>query len=153
MRRTILGLVVALWSTPVSAMCFEEAGARYGIEPDLLKAIGWVESRWRQVTAGNTDGSRDICLMQVNSWWLPKLEPHGIGEAELMGDACLCVNVGAWILAQEVASVGYTWKAAAQYHSRTPRHQQRYVAAVREALRSIRVAKGSAASELKDGRE
>ena len=145
--RVLAGVMVLLsLATPAAALCFEDAGERYGIDPDLLKAIGWVESRWRQVTAENTDGTTDICLMQINSWWLPKLEPHGITRADLLGDACLCVNVGAWILAQEIASVGYTWRATAQYHSRTPRHQHRYVAAVREALRSIQTAGGMSPS-------
>lgn len=104
--------------------CFVDAAQRYGVAPELLRAIAAQESGMDATAEGsNTDGSRDIGVMQVNTWWLPLLERHGIHEEHLW-EPCLNVHVGAWILAGNVAQYGYTWNAVGAYNAGTAKSKE-----------------------------
>lgn len=124
--RRILGLVAALtwpWTciTHASSLtqCFDAAGHRYGIAPTLLRAIAAAESGLDpRALHANTDGTRDVGLMQINSWWLSLLKRHGIEAADLW-DPCLNIDVGAWILAVNIRRYGYGWRAVGAYHAGT----------------------------------
>lgn len=99
--------------------CWVDAGQRYGIEPWLLYSIAQHESKLRPlaVSPRNTDGTYDIGIMQVNSWWLPLLRKrYGISESHLF-EPCMNINVGAWILAQAVKSMGPNWEAVGAYNA------------------------------------
>ncbi|MEW8375832.1 MAG: lytic transglycosylase domain-containing protein [Candidatus Thiodiazotropha sp.] len=99
--------------------CFAEAARRYNIAGELLYAIAAQESRFDPTAVGwNEDGSRDIGIMQINSWWLPKLAGFGIDERRLQ-EPCINVAVGAWILAGNIARYGYTWDAIGAYNAGT----------------------------------
>ena len=66
------------------AHCFTEASARYNVPASLLKAIARHESGGRTHAVNtNTNGTRDIGLMQINSGWLPVLNRHGLKEKDL----------------------------------------------------------------------
>ena len=93
--------------------CFEEAGRFYGINPSLLSAIAEVESGMDPTAVNhNADGSMDVGLMQINSFWKNKL---GSWWTHVM-EPCFNVYVGAWILAQCMERYGYGWKAVGCYH-------------------------------------
>lgn len=110
----ILGL-----ANPVHATCWQEASKRYNIPIELLQAIAHVESSNRaRVVALNSNGSLDYGFMQINDFWLPELSKYHIGTTELM-DACTSVNVGAWILAQNIQQMGYNWEAVGAYGAGT----------------------------------
>jgi soluble lytic murein transglycosylase-like protein len=110
-------LVVALLlltSHHVCAFCFEEAGGKYGVSPQLLWAIAKTESRFNPVAVNyNKNGSFDYGLMQVNSSWYSEL---GSQRWMSLSDACYNVQVGAWILGQCVQRYGYTWAAVGCYN-------------------------------------
>ena len=54
--------------------CFVEAGRQYGIAPDLLEAMAKVESGYRPDAVNqNSDGSVDVGLLQINSFWYRSL--------------------------------------------------------------------------------
>lgn len=111
------------------ATCFSAAAARYGVSEKLLRTIQVTENRPGRadaVSPPNADGSKDIGLMQINSSWLPKLAKFGIGEEELK-DGCISVNVGAWILASNIARYGQTWKAVGAYNSPFEHSQRIYI--------------------------
>lgn len=136
-------LLGVLSATPAAAYCFDKAGARYGVSPDLLRAIAWVESAGNAGAINvNRNGSRDVCLMQINSWWLPRLARHGITAERLLREPCTCVMTGAWILAQEVTRHGYTWRAVGHYHSPDAHRAAAYAARVRAAVAAIIRARG-----------
>ncbi|MDV7398965.1 lytic transglycosylase domain-containing protein, partial [Arthrospira platensis SPKY1] len=81
-------------STEVHAVikqCLDQSAQHWGINPVLLKAIAKVESGFnpQAINRSNRNGTYDIGLMQINSWWLPKLSQHGITEPMLFDP---CVN-------------------------------------------------------------
>ena len=124
----IAALLIAA-AFPVHA-CWEDAAARYQVNSTLLHAIARTESGLNPRAVGrNRDGSRDIGLMQINSWWLPRLERHGIREQDLF-EPCTSIHVGAWILAQNVARYGYTWEAVGAYNASSPQLRRVYAAKV-----------------------
>ncbi len=124
-------LVSALTGLPSAghADCFAEAAKRYRVSEKLLRAIQVTENRPANAAAvspKNSDGTWDIGLMQINSSWLPKLSRFGIGEKELL-DSCVSANVGAWILASNIAAHGPVWKAVGAYNSPNPERQHIYI--------------------------
>lgn len=84
----------------------------------------------------NSNGTRDIGLMQINSTWLPKLAQYGVSEANLF-DACTNAYVGTWILAQNIAKLGNSWEAVGAYNAVTPSKRAAYVRRVYNKLLAI----------------
>ena len=146
MRRTISRLI--FWAMLCScgtaqSFCFEEAGALYGVAPQLLWSICKGESNFNPAAVNyNTNGSYDFGLMQINSSWAPTLRKKGI-PWEALADPCTNVKVGAWVLAQCVSDYGYTWTAVGCYNSRTPSKRDRYAARIARLM-----SRESAASPL-----
>ncbi len=120
------------------AVCFDQASRRYGIHPDLLRAISRVESNGNiRAINRNGNGSRDIGHMQINSSWLPKLAKYGITEQSLF-DPCTNTLVGAWVLARNFRELGYNWNAIGAYNAESPGKREVYAKKVATALRKIR---------------
>lgn len=119
-RSGIALILLAPTMTSASQSCFVEAGQRHRVDPDLLEAIACVESNHNpsavnRQSAGNT---YDVGLMQINSWWLPRLSSYGITEGHLY-DGCVSTYIGAWILSQNFAQYGYDWRAIGAYNAGT----------------------------------
>ncbi len=111
--------------------CWDAAAQRYQVSSALLYAIARTESGLNPLAVGrNGNGSRDIGLMQINSAWLPTLASHGITERELF-EPCTNIEVGAWILAGNVARLGYTWDAVGAYNAQNPALRRAYADKVR----------------------
>lgn len=124
--RPLLLLAAALFfSACAQAYCFREAGARYHVSPQLLRAIAQVESGMNPHAVGyNRDRqgrvtSRDFGLMQINSTHLAKLKAMGVisDERDLLTQPCLNVQTGAWILAQHLQVCGLTWQCLGSYNA------------------------------------
>jgi soluble lytic murein transglycosylase-like protein len=97
--------------------CFEEAARRYSVEPSLLMALAYTESRFNAVAVNERSATdKDIGIMQIWSNWLPKLEKYNIREKDLL-NPCVNINVGAWILAQNFASHGVSLKSLGAYNA------------------------------------
>lgn len=120
-RRLGKGVLLSLLmgSHQAWASCWDDVARRYDIEPELLQAIAVVESgaRGGAINQSNSDGSRDIGLMQINSMHLPRLAKQGITEERLLSDPCLSVEVGASILADFIQRFGYNWTAVGSYNA------------------------------------
>ncbi len=128
----------AVTTRPAYAFCYEEAGNRYGISPNLLHAISKGESSFNPIAINyNTNGSYDYGLMQINSSWEPTLRKLGIPWGTL-ADPCTNVMVGAWVLSQCIRDYGYTWPAVGCYNSRTPSKRDRYAARIARIVRQER---------------
>lgn len=125
--RLIVAALALLAGSNADAFCFADAAARYKVSETLLRAIAQTESSNNpNAHSWDRDGSDGIGLMQINSSWLPTLAPYGIGRKQL-ADACTNVNIGAWVLAQNIQRYGDTWKAVGAYNATTPSKQAIYV--------------------------
>ena len=106
-------LQVTLGTTP----CWDQAAKYHGLDPWLLYAVAYVESRHNPsvISKPNRNGTYDIGLMQINSIWLPELRRYGI-DTRMLKNACASTYVGAWVMAKNVRRYGYSWKAIAAYN-------------------------------------
>lgn len=157
MKIYLFALIFCCWPFLANASdLFDEPCKRYGIPKKLVLAIAktessldpWVinvagrdyraksrEQALSIIHAAKARGlSHDMGIMQINDWWLRKLNisPETALEPENN------VTLGVWILAREIRRHGYNWKAVGAYHSPTPWRQQQY------AHRVARHYKGSA---------
>jgi soluble lytic murein transglycosylase-like protein len=106
--------------------CFDDASVHYNVPSDLLKAIARVESKMNPMAFNyNHNGSYDVGIMQINSTWFPKLAKVGIQRGELL-DVCKNIQVGAWILSQNIKRYGLTTEAIGRYNSPNPYYKARY---------------------------
>lgn len=122
---TLALFLTAVMSLPAQAFCFNEAGARYQIDPRLLQAIARQESGLN-ARAVNTNRdkagkvlSRDYGVMQVNDTHVPKLISMGVlnSKEDLLSNPCLNVQVGAWVLAMHLQKCGISWSCLGSYNA------------------------------------
>jgi soluble lytic murein transglycosylase-like protein len=130
-------LICALAIGPASAACWVEAASTHRVDPILLKAIAWNESRGRPNAIGPAlpDNNRALGVMQINTIHLRVLQQHGISRQALF-EPCTNIRVGAWVLADCIGRFGEVWRAVGCYyagpHSRAFAAMERYVSAVRK---------------------
>jgi soluble lytic murein transglycosylase-like protein len=111
----ISGILLSLLPINVLGFCFDDAGKKYGINPALLEGIARVESNLNPKAMNrNTNGTTDIGLMQINSWWLKSINAS---PQDLLNDACLNTMTGASILRQCIDRYRYTWEAVGCYNA------------------------------------
>ena len=132
---SIAALLIAI-ALPAQG-CWDDAATRFQVNSTLLYAIARTESGLNPTAVGrNTNGSRDVGLMQINSSWFAQLARYGIEESHLL-DPCTNIHVGAWILAQNIARYGYSWEAVGAYNAVDPGRRKRYVEKVRRHLADL----------------
>lgn len=121
------GLVASegLGSKNEAENCWIEAGIKYQVDPWLLYSIAEQESSLNPLAVNdNRNGSRDVGLMQINSFWFPELEKYGISEQSLF-DSCVSIHVGAWILSQSIQVFGNNWRAVGAYNAGTGKNEKK----------------------------
>ena len=119
--------VIAIVSVSARADCLDDAAAYHRVNASLVKAIAMQESGMDPSRIGrNSNGTIDIGLLQINSWWLPRLAAFGVTKESLL-DACTNAFVGTWILAQNIARYGNSWEAVGAYNAVTPTKRVEYV--------------------------
>jgi soluble lytic murein transglycosylase-like protein len=117
------------------SLCFDEAGAKYGINPQILRSIAKVESNFNpRAINWNTNGTYDFGVMQINSSW-----GYTLGKEwwSTLGDPCINIRAGAMILASCMKKYGYTWEAIGCYNSQTPGKRDKYAMMVFKQLQRI----------------
>ncbi len=134
MKGVAFGIILSL--IPLSSMaadCFDMAGRDYKIDPDLLRAISWQESRFKIDAIGrNPVTGYGSGLMQIDSQHFNELSRYGIKPDHLLSDACLNIYTGAYYLAQVLSGAfrgiqsGHTMQA-----SKRPRARQQDVTSMR----------------------
>lgn len=120
-----------LYSPLVSAHkgdCIIEAAECFQINPLIIKAIIWQESKNKpQAFNRNTNKTVDVGIMQINTVHFKALKAMGIDETLLRENSCVNVFSGSWILKKKIERYGYTWDGIGSYHSRTPVYHDKYV--------------------------
>lgn len=136
-------MLSVMFFSQAKATCWNDAGAKYGINPLLLMAIGWQESRGNPNAVGPPlkDGNVALGLMQINTIHLPNLRKQGISRRDLF-NPCISVHVGAQVLRDCINKFGEIWRsvgcyyggpnskaftAMANYANDVQRHYSRYV--------------------------
>lgn len=119
MHPFLAGMLALFLPCKSMAYCFDEAAKNYSVPAMMLKAIAKTETNMISTKIGptNLNGSYDIGLMQINSSHLAALSRYGINQEALLGDACLNVKVGAWILQKNFIKYGETWRAVGAYNA------------------------------------
>jgi hypothetical protein len=125
--------------------CWDAAAAYHHVDPWLLYAIAYVESRFHtDAKNANRNGSIDLGLMQINSIWHDTLRKQGIPLSALH-NACASTYIGAWILSKNIQTYGYTWRAIGAYNSATPAKAYAYAQKVYAAHRILVATRNPAA--------
>ncbi|EMQ9363400.1 lytic transglycosylase domain-containing protein [Escherichia coli] len=108
-----------------SNSCSNEAGTMFRIEPNLIKAIAFVESNLKKDSIGknrdknNNIKSLDYWLMQINQMHIPLLKKRGIikDERDLLDNPCLNIKIGTEILYNHFSRCGVTWQCLGTYNA------------------------------------
>src|SRR6202171_29897 len=120
MRRIATVIFALCFAPSLASACWDEAGQRDGVSPQLLYASAGMEPRLNPAAVNTSHrkdtGSYDIGLMQINSSHLPRLARRGINEADLY-DPCTNIHVGAWLLADEFSRYGVSWEGVGAYNA------------------------------------
>lgn len=128
-------------ATKILAACLMLASQTYSVPPAVLVGIYKAEGGKVGQEVRNKNGSYDMGPMQINTVWLPQLaEKWGVNESTarkwVRDDACINVEIAAWILKSHLLETGSLSQAIAHYHSRTPiyggRYQKRVISILKE---------------------
>jgi soluble lytic murein transglycosylase-like protein len=134
--------------TPARADCIDDAAAWHQVNAQVLRAIGWQESRLNPSAIGrNANGSTDFGAFQINSAHLPELARFGV-TAQSLADGCVSAYVAAWHYRRQVDRFGNTWAAVGAYHSRTPALAASYAARIASVLQTWGVPLQTGPSDL-----
>ncbi|TKU26100.1 transglycosylase SLT domain-containing protein [Citrobacter sp. wls826] len=116
--KILLVFVLSLFSMTCYSDCFEMAGNDYNIDPDLLRAIAWKESKLKPEVIGyNQTTGYGSGLMQIDSQHFNELNLYGITPEMLLSDPCLNIYTGAYYLAVAFKKFGITWNAVGAYNA------------------------------------
>jgi soluble lytic murein transglycosylase-like protein len=121
-------------AAPPADDCFDKAGAYQGVNPLVLRAVAWRESKGDAMAINrNANGSIDVGPLQINSIHFPELKNQGIPHRALT-DPCVNIFVAAWLLKQKMVRYGNTWRAIGAYHSESPHERDAYARSIQEIL-------------------
>ncbi|WP_296653688.1 lytic transglycosylase domain-containing protein [Paraburkholderia sp.] len=124
----------AAHAAPPADDCFDRAGAYQGVNPLVLRAVAWRESKGDATAINrNANGSIDVGQLQINSIHFPELESRGIPHRALT-DPCVNIFVAAWLLKQKMVRYGNTWRAIGAYHSESPHERDAYARSIQAIL-------------------
>ena len=138
-RLLAIALSFAFATRCACADCIADAAARHHVNGDVLRAIGWQESRLQPLASRrNANGSIDVGAFQINSAHLDELARYGVDPAAL-NDGCVSAEVAAWHYRRQIDREGNTWLAVGAYHSRTAARAAGYANRIAAILMRWRV--------------
>ncbi|WP_240648277.1 lytic transglycosylase domain-containing protein [Pararobbsia silviterrae] len=114
--------------------CFMKAAVYQGVNPSILRAIAWYESKGdASAVTHNANGSIDVGQLQINSVHFGDLAKQGVPHRALT-DACVNIFVASWLLKQKMVKYGNTWRAVGAYHSESPKLRDEYARSIQKIL-------------------
>ncbi|WP_073970375.1 transglycosylase SLT domain-containing protein [Serratia ficaria] len=119
MRYIAFALFMLFITMPSFADCFNKAGHDFQIDPNLLRAIAWNESKINTNAIGyNKIHGYGIGLMQIDSQHFHYLlSQFGITQWHLKHDACINIYTGAYFLSLAFNKWGRNWRAVGAYNA------------------------------------
>jgi len=108
-------------------VCSIAAAMKYEVPANLMLAIAEKEGGRPGQWVRNGDNTYDVGPMQFNTRYLSDLAPYGIAAQDVAASGCYAYDLAAWRLRLHIRNDGGDlWTRAANYHSRTPRHNAVY---------------------------
>lgn len=136
---TLIAICISLTAQQCAADCFDDAALHHSVNPWILKAIAYNESRFNpSLTSTNTNNTVDIGMTGINSVHLPELNKHGVNIDDLY-NPCKSIYVSAWMLSRKIKKHGNTWIAVGAYHSETPTYRDIYIQRIQSILRKWKI--------------
>jgi soluble lytic murein transglycosylase-like protein len=129
--------VPALPINETAVHCIVTAAQRFALPPELIAGVLRTENGRPGQRRPNTDGSRDLGPMQVNTRWIQQFKGFAT-EAQIANDVCINIHVGAWILRYHQNLSPNFWTAVGNYHSRAPRRNLAYQHKVYSSVLRVR---------------
>lgn len=117
--------------------CINKAALQYHVPAPLILSVIKTEGGRNGMAKKNKNGTVDYGVMQINSVWLGKIKPYGFTAHDLQFNPCKNVEVGAWILSQNMASSSSAKEGIGNYHSRTQHLNKNYHQKVTNTYHSI----------------
>lgn len=100
--------------------CIHQASIDYNVPLKTVISVLEVENGTVGMAKKNSNGTYDFGPMQINSIWLKTIEPYGYTQQKIQYNPCVNVEVGTWIINQEMAGSNGFWNGVGDYHSHTP---------------------------------
>ncbi len=97
--------------------CIVAASNKYHVPAVVVVAVLKTENGRNGNAKLNKNGTLDYGPMQINSRWLSQIHKYGYSAQDLQYNPCLNVDVGTWILAQEISHNKNLWQGIGNYHS------------------------------------
>ncbi|MGB6976758.1 MAG: lytic transglycosylase domain-containing protein [Gammaproteobacteria bacterium] len=119
----------ALLINGVPVECINSAAVTYHVPATLIISVIKAENGRIGQANVNRNGTLDYGPMQINSIWLANVARYGYTAWMLQYDPCANVEVGTWILSQQIANNAALWRAdngqtmwqgVGDYHSHQP---------------------------------
>lgn len=135
----------AYHASPITPECSSAVSSKYMIPMEILAAIRLAEGGRPGQIVHNKNGTVDAGPMQINSSnWKKINKKLGISPIEIRYNGCKNFEAGAYLVREhldENQSKITGWptliEVVANYHSKTPKHNQRYQTIIRNKLTGI----------------
>lgn len=107
--------------------CSVLAAVKYDVPANIILGIAEIENGSPGKWVENTNGTRDVGPMQLNTTYLAELAKYGISEFDAARAGCYPYALATWRVRMHIQNDnGDIWSRAANYHSRTPKYNQIY---------------------------
>ncbi len=108
-------------------VCSVAAAIKYNVPANIVLAVAELEGGKPGLYRRNSNGSRDVGVMQLNTRYLADLSAYGITPKDVAEAGCYSYELATWRLRNHLLhDKGDLWTKAANYHSRTPEYNRPY---------------------------
>jgi hypothetical protein len=108
-------------------VCSIAAAVMYEVPANITLAIAEKEAGKPGQWVRNANGTYDVGPLQFNTSYLRELAQYGISSSDAAQAGCYPYELAAWRLRGHLYSdYGDLWTRAANFHSRTPKHNVVY---------------------------